>query len=98
MKPKLLYFSFKKHAALCSQEQIKVGMKVRRIKSEKRKKEVLSWRCLTCPRLRKSTRRLHRAAQRSWTWLWTHHRFVQNVEALSPYFNLNIGLTQTDMH
>lgn len=65
-----------KHA-LYSQEQNEVEMEsVTGIKSGKGKKEVLCWRCWTCPRLRKSTLRLQPAAQRSWSCIWTRSRFV----------------------
>lgn len=62
---------------LDSQEQNEVEMEaVAGIKSGKGKKEVLCWRCQTCPRLRKSTLRLQPAAQRSWSCIWTRSRFV----------------------
>lgn len=68
-----------KRAVLYSQEQKEVELGVRGTGSGNGEKEVFCWRCQTCRRLRKSTRRLHWAAQGSWTCLWTHHRFTQNI-------------------
>lgn len=67
-----------------SQEQKEAEMKViTGTKSGKGKKEVLSWRCQTCHRLRRSTLRLHPAAQSLSPWLWTHPRFVSMISNFS---------------
>lgn len=56
------------YAVLFFQEHKEVQMKVITwIKSGKGKKELLWWRCQTCPRVRKSILRLHPADQRRWT-------------------------------
>ncbi len=68
------------HAVLFSQEQKETEMKViTGIKSREGKKEVHSWRCQTCHRLRKSTLRPHPAAPSLSLWFWTPRRFVKNI-------------------
>lgn len=66
-----------KSCVLYSQKKKKLAIRIiTEIKSGKGKKEVLCQRCQTYRRLRKSTLRLHPAAQSVSQFLWIHRRFV----------------------